>query len=297
MELRHVRYFVAVAEELNFSRAANKLHIAQPALSQQIQSLEGELGANLFLRTSRRVELTNAGKLFLPKARELLVKAKEAEEAVRRANRGELGTLTVGFVTSAGNACFDKILRRFRSRWPGVDLKLSDMPSGKQTAALREGRIDVGFLRPPIDTSICDSIAVSTDHMVFAIPAKHELAKLNPVPWERLRGETLLTLPPALNPGFHDALVAECRRAGFAPKLDQEADEVHTLLRLVAAGIGIAPVMSAVANSKMKGIVFRRPAPQGPELPTVAAWRKRDPSPITRAFIALVSEALNANSK
>jgi DNA-binding transcriptional LysR family regulator len=292
MELRHLRYFVAVAEDLNFTKAARRIRVAQPALSAQIRVLEDELGAPLFHRSTRAVQLSAVGVQLLPKALEVLAKAGEAEWTAKRAARGEIGRLTVGFITASGTPTFHRILRRFRAALPEVELEILDMPSGPQIRALRDGFTDVGFLRPPVDASLFDHEAFTTDRMVLAVPAGHRLATRRTVRWEQLRDEPLIMLPPELNPSFHDAFLRECRRNGISPKVAQHANEVPTLLSLVAGGHGIAPVMGAVGARGVSGVTLRRFDPPGPELETFMVWPRLRASPLALRFVELAREVL-----
>src|SRR5512133_1148541 len=187
IELRHLRYFVAVAEELHFGRAAQRLHIAQPGLSQQIQALESELGVSLLARTRRRVELTAAGQVFLDEGRRALAQVERAENLTRRAASGEIGRLTIGGTESATWVVLPELLRDFRRRYPNVDLAIREMPSPLQLEALRNGEIDVGFVRPPVGTDGLVARTILEERLGILLPKAHPLAKRSEIPIRVLR--------------------------------------------------------------------------------------------------------------
>src|SRR3954453_15892050 len=203
MELRHLRYFVAVAEELHFGRAARRLQLAQPPLSRQIQGLEQELGVRLLERTKRHVELTPAGKVFLEHARKLLTEADHAVAAARRAARGEIGRLAIGFVGAATYSALPELLRVFHTRFPDVELVLYEMTSAHQHDALREGRIEVGFVRPAIPDDTLARRVARGEPLVAALPAGHRLARRDePIPLSDLAGEPFILFPRDPRPSF-----------------------------------------------------------------------------------------------
>jgi DNA-binding transcriptional LysR family regulator len=264
VELRHLRYAVALADELHFARAAARLHIAQPPLSQQIKALEHELGVRLFDRTSRRVGLTDAGAAFIVEARRTLASAEHAIEAARRAARAETGRLAIGYVSSASYELLPAVLRAFRRRAPDVLLVLEEMNSSEQSRGVLAGTLDLGFVRrpPPTDRRL-DGTVVRREPIVVAVPRDHALAGARAIRLRELVLEPFVIFPARPRPSWADVALDLCRGAGFEPRVVQEAVEMVSALSLVAAGIGIALVPGAVQAVPRPGVVFRplRPAP------------------------------------
>ncbi len=286
MELRQLRYFVAVAEELHFRRAAARLHLSQPPLSQQIARLEEELGCRLLSRTRRRVELTAAGEAFLRDARAMLNELEVAVATVRRIDTGQAGRLRVNFVGSALLSIVPGIVQRFRRGRPSVEIELRERSTLEQLHALRTGVIDVGLVRPPIDPD--DALraeVVMREPTVAAIPAAHALAKLRWVPLARLAAEPLVLFPRAQAPGFHDLLTGRLAATGTSPKVAQYAPEMMTIIGLVAAGIGVSPVPASVARLALDGVTYR-PLRGAPDTELLAVTRADDESPLVKAFVA-----------
>jgi len=289
MELRHLRSFAAVAETLHFRRAAERLSIAQPALSQQIQQLERELGVSLLDRTRRRVSLTAAGVVFLDRARATLADAAEAMRLARMAGRGELGPLAVGVVTSALYGTFPDIVRVFRERHREVHLTLHELPANEQTLALCAGRIHVSFLRPPIDETDLTVRIIAHEPWMVALPDSHPLAGRTRVSLKALAGEPFLLFSRELAPGLYDQLIAMCQGAGFSPRVVQEA-QMHTVVSLVAAGIGVSLVPATLQNLSRRGLVYKKLSGATPKLDLAVAWRREDRSPLLASFLSVVRE-------
>ena len=256
MELRHLRYFVAVAEELHFGRAAERLCIAQPPLSMQIKQLEAELGFRLFDRTNRRVELTPAGSLLLEEVRHNLSSLHEAVLAARRVARGESGWLGIGFVGSATYDLLPRILRAFRSEYPGVELVLRELVSAKQAAALRDGRIHIGLARPPVAESGIESEILLREPIAAVLSSTHPLARHKRLALGELSAEDFVLFPRSPKPSYADFVIEACERAGFRPNVSQEAAEMHTAIGLVAAGLGVSLVPDSVRSESRPGLVF-----------------------------------------
>lgn len=296
MELRHLRYFVAVAEELHFSRAAARLSMAQPPLSQQIQQLEAELGVRLFVRAPRRVALTHAGSVFLEAARDILERTERAAEAARRADRGETGTLRVGF---AGSAAFDVMplaVRTYRERYPGVEVLLREMNTLEQVEALLGEHLDVGILWMPVSGPGLRTAVVRREPFIVALPEGHPLAAREQIAPAALAGEPFILLPRHWQSGFYDAVIAYCHAQGFSPRVVQEATEIHTIVGLVTAGLGVSLVPASVRDLRGNGVAFR-PLEGDPPLAEMAVvWRRDDPSPVVRGFLA-AAHALIDNSQ
>jgi DNA-binding transcriptional LysR family regulator len=280
VELRHLRYFVAVAEELHFRRAAERLHVSQPPLSQQIRALERELGVELFSRNRRRVELTAPGRALLGRAREILAAVDDAVETTRRVARGEAGELAVGFVGSAMYGALPDVLREFRAMRPGVGLRLRELPTGAALDALAEGRIDVGVVRPAqVDAGIALDV-VAREAVVVALPEAHRLAGRRRLALRDLAGEDFVLLARREAPGLRAAIDA----LGAEPHEVQEVAEVRTVLGLVAAGVGVSLVPEAVAGAERAGVRFLPLAGRAPTVDLALAWREDDGSPALAAF-------------
>jgi len=291
MELRHLRYFIAVAEELHFGRAAERLGIAQPPLSQQIKSLEAEIGAPLLLRSKRHTELTAAGESFLADARKIVAQSTEAVQTARRAARGESGQVAVGFVNSAVYGELTTIFRLMRQRYPNITLVLQDLTSEEQVAAVKAHRLDVGLVRPPIaDATPLVLRTVYRDPFVVAMPRGHRLAKEKQIAMKWLAHESFLQVPRSLGPGFYDQFIRMCSQAGFAPKVVQEAHSTQTIVSLVASGMGIAMVPASMEHFQRTGVIYRPLKPPVPTTELAAMWRAEDTSPALKSFLNIVWE-------
>lgn len=298
MELRHLRYFIAVAEELHFSRAAERLHIAQPPLSQQIRALEEELGVQLFERTKRRVQLTEAGLVFLAETRQVLAQVEQAVRAAQRASRGEIGRLAVGVNSSATHSFLPEILRVFRERFPFVELVLHELASSQQVQGIRDNRIDIGFLwLPNINDSALSFMPIWREPVIVALPETHPLANLPEIPLKALAGESFVLPPHQLGPGFYSQIISLCQQAGFSPKVVQEAMLVQTIVSLVAGGVGVALVPASLQSLQRVGVVYKALQGQTPELEMAVVWRQDNSSQILQEFLEVVRDkAYQANS-
>lgn len=297
MELRHLRYFVTVAEELHFGRAAERLHIAQPPLSRQVRDLERELGLTLFSRANRRVELTHAGRAFLPEARRTLAQAERAKRAAQRAAGGETGRLRVGFVEAATySGVLPDALGALRRRLPEVGLELFEQSSQQQTEALRDERIDLGIMHsPPHDAARWLGVErVMRDPMAVALPSAHPLAARARVALRTLAGEPFLMLRRPDGPGLHDRVIAACQNAGFSPQVAQMAGQLQTLVGLVAAGVGVALLPASLAALRRPGVVYRPLIGLTIDMGTWAAWRAGEESPVRAQFLDALRGAARA---
>jgi DNA-binding transcriptional LysR family regulator len=253
MELRHLRYFIAVAEELHFGKAAERLFITQPPLSQQIQQLERELGFLLFHRTQRSVKLTAAGQMFLDEARQTLTALERAAQAGRRVARGEAGWLGVGFVGTATYEALPAALSAFRAAYPEVELVLRELVSARQAQALRDHRIHVGLTRPPLREEDLVSEPLVQEALLAALPAAHPLAAAERLALAALAGEPFILFPRFPSPSYADFVLACCAEVGFQPQVVQEAAEMQTAISLVVAGIGVTlvpPPTAATTNRR-----------------------------------------------
>jgi len=290
MELRHLRYFVAVAEELHFGRAAQKLGMAQPPLSQQIRRLEQELGVLLLQRTKRRVQLTEAGRAFLEEARKTLSQAERAVEAAQRAGRGEVGRLTIGFLGAATYSLLPSILIAFRHRYPDVEVELHELKTSELIQALRERRIQVGFVRLPVEDELLVVEPITREELLVALPVRHPLASRAHIGFGDLAQEAFLMPPRQLAPSFHEQVLDLSRQAGFTPKLGAEAIQLQTIINLVAAGMGVTLVPESVQILAGRGVVFKKLPHPPPMVEIAVAWRRDTHSEILSAFLNVVRE-------
>ncbi|TAU34104.1 LysR family transcriptional regulator [Rhizobium ruizarguesonis] len=291
MELRHLRYFLAVAEEGNFTRAAGKLGIGQPPLSQQIRDLEREVGAALFHRVPHGAELTAAGTAFLGEAKASLAAAEKAKLAAQSANRGETGRLSLGFTaSSAFNPVVSTTIRRFRARWPEVQLSLTEMNTLALIQKLERGELDATFMRPSLDDPAGIRLRRLPDEpMVIALPASHPLARRSKLPLAALAEEPFILFPRLVGLSLYDDVVLACRRAGFELTVAQEAPQISSVVNLVAADLGVSIVPASISQIKLEGVAYR-PIEGPPAVARLAlAILKTHRSPVTENLISLLS--------
>lgn len=289
MELRHLRYFVILAEELHFGRAAERLHIAQPPLSQQIRQLEAELGFQLFHRTKRTVQLTEAGQIFLGQAQAILRQLEQAIQVGRQTSRGEFGQLVIGFVSSAAYNVLPPILRAFRSRVPGVSLELHELTSHQQFQYLREGRIDIAFLRPPVEENAFNFEIVFQEPLIVALPESHLLVTQASVSLRSLSTEPFILFPRAIAPGVYDQIISLCQQANFSPTVVQSAIQLQTIVSLVAAEMGIAIVPQSLQHLQRTGVVYKPILEPTTNIAIAMLWRHKDMSPTVQRFLEVVT--------
>jgi len=285
-----MRYFVAVAEELHFGRAAERLHIVQPALSKQVAGLEGELGVRLLERTKRRVQLTEAGRVFLGEARAILAATEGAAEAARRAARGQIGKLGIGFIGPATYNVLPRMLKTYRERYPDVELDLHEWTTSEQFKRLHEDSIQVGFVRLPISDDGLVFETVLREPVMVVLPEDHPLAAWDEVPLKSLSDEPFVLIPRRREPGLHDRYITLCRSAGFGPRVVQEANRIHTIVGLVASGMGVSFAPASTRALQRPGVVYRRLLGPSPTLEMAVVRRREDPSPVLRAFLEIVAE-------
>ena len=286
MEIRHLRYFVAVAEELHFGRAAQRLHIQQPPLSRQIQDLETELGFPLFDRSRRRVELTPAGTALLGRARQVFDALDVAIHDARSASEGESGRLVVGYPSSLAYSGLTELLRAFRTRFPSIEISLRELPPADQIDGLKAGSLDVGFVRTSLDDPTLAAELVRREALMVVLPDDHRLAKQRSVPLKALAQEPFVMFPRARGPAFFDQLMGLCGRAGFTPRIVQEAAQLD-IVSLVAAGFGISIMPSSMRNFRRPGLAFR-PIVGAPQVELLIVWRHQNLSPALHNFVDLV---------
>jgi DNA-binding transcriptional LysR family regulator len=292
IELRQLRYFVAVAEESHFGRAAARLHMTQPPLSQTIQSLEATLGTPLFLRTKRSVALTPAGIALLPEARRILQQAGALPDLARRAASGESGQLSLSFVSTADYSVLPPLLREFRERYPQVQIELREATTDVQLEDLMQGRIDAGLLIPPLhdkERTELDYLTVLSEALILAAPQGIKgLRGRNTVNLNTVADFPLIIFPRRIAPAFHDAILGCFRDAGLTPRIGQEAIQMQTIVGLVSAGMGIALVPQSVSNLKRPGVDYKPLSHKTPAVETGLAWRRDNPSPVLRTFLELL---------
>jgi DNA-binding transcriptional LysR family regulator len=286
---------VAVAEELHFGRAALRLRMAQPPLSQQIRKLEAEIGVALFNRTKRRVELTEPGRTLLGEANALLLHAERAEEAVRGAQRRPIGRLAVGFAPWADFAILPSIIRRFGERHPEVHLQVRELNIVEQILALREGRLQVGFVRPPVHDRNLVFERIFTEPLVVAFPDGHRLEAHKRVPVDMLAAEPHILLPRERAPVYHDLVMRFYRDMGFTVRVRHEADHPYGILSLVAAGLGISLVPASAVTVERPGLSHRLLDPAGPAVELALAWPRRSLQPaLLQTFVEIVRSQARA---
>jgi DNA-binding transcriptional LysR family regulator len=286
VELRHLRYFRAVAEELHFGRAAERLHIAQPPLSQQIRQLERELGVSLFTRSTRRVELTAAGDAYLQRAVAVLDAVDDAGHQARRIAQGIEGHLTIGCVGSATYSVLPRLVRALRDELPHVEIGIrGEMLAPAQLDALLAGDIDIGLLRPPVDHPAIRVEVLRRDRLIAALPAEHPLARRDLLRVGDLRGEDFIAHAGQGRSLMGGLLTAICADAGFAPRVRHEVSETSTLVTLVAAGLGVAVVPAPTADLDVAGVTYRQLVPASLGVDLIAAHLVDPPTPsIERAL-------------
>lgn len=285
-ELRQLRHFVAVAEHLHFGRAAQALHISQPPLSRSIQDLERRLGAQLLARTRRKVELTPEGARFLAEAKRLLAQLERALLEVGSMAAGTSGRLRLGFVSLADFGVLPGLLKAYKAARPGVALALREMLSPEQAAALEAGELDLGLLLPPV-TGDLEHLVVQRERFVAALPARHRLARgAGRLAVRELAEEAFVMAPREIAPGLHDLVGLLTSRAGFSPRVAQEAIQMQTVVSLVSSGLGVALVPASVANLGRRGVVYRELADAHPRLDLWLAWRRGGLSAAGRELVA-----------
>jgi DNA-binding transcriptional LysR family regulator len=296
MELRQLRYFVAVAEEQGFTRAAERLHIAQPALSVQVRRLEDELGVELLDRSRRTVRVTAAGEILLREGRRLLSGLDRTVDLVRRTGSGSVGRLAVGFVPSAANEALPPLLRRYGAGHPAVEVSLEEMTPDALVRALHENRLDVAFLYLPFDDPTLETAVVARESFVAALPSDHPLAPSEHVDVRKLADEPFVLPARHGMPGLHAQVLEICREAGFEPRpVQEDVWLVQTIIGLVAAGVGVALVPASAQALMRRGVVYRSLRGRSPhEVALAAVWRRDDRSPVLEGFLDHVAGAARA---
>ncbi len=289
MELRHLRYFVMVAEELHFGRAAARLQMTQQPLSQQIYQLEAELGVSLFRRTKRRIQLTDAGEVFLKEAHQLLLQAEQSIEKARQAARGEVGRLSIGFSGFATYSVLPKVLQTFRERFPQVELNLEEMTTSVQIQALLKKQIDLGLMIPPVsDKSLLIELLLQ-EPLVVVLPETHLLAKESDLALSALADEPFILVPRHLEPGYYDQCISLFQQAGFSPKVVQKASQKQTILGLVSAGMGVSLAPASIRNICRMGVVYTNLSTPT-KVYLAAVWQQEETSSVLQTFLRVIRE-------
>lgn len=292
MELRHLRYFIAVAEERNFSRAARRLNMAQPPLSQQIQQLEKELGVSLFDRDSRPIATTAAGEILLEQCRPLLKRLEDLESRLHLMGSGAAGLLTVGFISSSMYRLLPPVLKTFMEKYPGISLELRELTSLEQEDALRERSIDVGFIRGFSQEESFINKQLVEEPLVVAVPEGWKLAKKSAVALKDLRREPFIIFPVKPDPGFANFVKAQCINVGFEPMVVQEVNELQTALSLVASGIGLSIMPGSVRMLQRVGVSYIALREPAPKTAISIIYRRGEPTAVLKLFLREFADLL-----
>lgn len=299
MELRHLRYFVAVAEELHFSRAAARLHISQPPLSQQIQALENELGVQLFERRRSGVLLTDAGHNFLRQVYVVLEQVERAVSVAQRAGRGEVGVLEIGFTGSMPfSEVMPRVLHDFRAAYPRIQLHLREMTSRDQIENLAADKLDVGFIRPTQhdQNTALETRMLLSEPLVVALHASHPLAQKPELTLAMLADEPFIVYSRWLGSGLHQQVLGLCLKAGFSPRVVQEVHEMPTIIGLVSAGIGVGLVAASMERTQVPYVAFRHIDDAAATSDVLLAWRRNNLSPVVANFVNAAMAAVKAGT-
>jgi len=296
MDIRQLRYFLAVAQELHFGRAAERVHIAQSPLSRQIKQLEEQLGVTLFRRTKRQVELTEAGLALVTEAQAIIEATEQARRTVINADAGMIGRLRIGFTSSAVYTVLPQILFAYRSRHPQVELVLRDSAlTSVQVAGLLDKSIDIGFLRPPVGDAAIGLIPIAREQLVVALPATHPLAENATVDIQTLAQESFIVFPRNVDSSLSTLIYRTCLDAGFQLRIIQEARDIPTMIMLVAGGIGISLVPSSARSMGVRGVVFRNISGIDPQLEIALGWNSDVDSAVRDRFLEVAREVLAGN--
>src|SRR5258706_7858433 len=290
MELRHLRYFIAVASNLSFSEASRRLHVAQPAISQTILDLENEVGGKLLLRTSRGVKLTATGNAFLTKAQGVMLHADGARIAAQRASKGEIGCLRIGFLPCAAGPFIPALIKSYRKDFPNVEVQLRDMNTEQQLKAFDDETIDIGFSRPfPKERSKeFSSEVVYEDQLEIVLPARHALAKKSVVDLKDVSGETFVEYYRRGSPALFGEVISTCRKAGFSPKVILEFGEMSSVILAVESGLGVSLTLGFFRGLLSRESVLRQIKPASSKIPLCAVWPAGPQEPVLASFLEVL---------
>ncbi|MET7761184.1 LysR family transcriptional regulator [Streptomyces sp. NPDC005393] len=293
MELRHLVAFITVAEELHFGRAAQRLQMAQPPLSQQVRRLEKELGVQLFERNTRSVRLTSAGRSFLEPARTVLQDLDQARRAAKAAGRGEYGRVSVGFAGASSHETLPRLTRALRAAHPGIELVLEGQTyANVALSRVADGSLDLGFVRLPVTQPGVATRVIGEEELVSALPLDHPLADRETITIEALKDEPFVSFPANAGSSLRDATFRACEDVGFTPRVVQEAPDSYTILALVAAGVGVTLTLTSCQHIQQTGLVYRPLAGSPVRLQAALAWRRDNPSATLRTVLAVAEQAL-----
>ncbi|MFT9816758.1 LysR substrate-binding domain-containing protein [Lysinibacillus sp. NPDC056185] len=288
MDIRKMRYFIMVAEELNFSRAAERLRMAQPPLSQEIRKLEVELGVQLFHRTKRMVELTDAGKIFLEGSQQTLLQLERTIKETQLAAEGKIGSLIIGFVDSTEIVI--EVLNKFRERFPKIHLILREMTTEQQLKALYEKQIHIGFIRSKQNNGILSSEVCSEESLKLVLQQDHPFALLPDIPLRLLIDEPFILFPRHMGPNFYDLIISYFWDHGVSLNVVQEAIQMQTIVNLVATGMGVSVVPSSVESYKHPGVIYKKIQETTPKVNLYVSWREDEKSAVVNHFLTVVRE-------
>ena len=297
LELRHLKHFLALSEELHFGRAANRLHIVQPALSKSIMTLERELGVELFVRTKRSVAITEAGSVLAQEARLILARVDRAVDATRLADTGHIGRLEVGYIAPATWSVLPPVLREHRIHYPGVKLRLTELPSAEQLVALEQDSLDVGFVRMPLHHEDLTFEVVHREPFVATLPESHPLAREPVVAVEALAEEPFIAATRAAEPGFYDQCIAVFAEHGLVPKIVEEANAPSAMLGMVAIGLGVTVSPLSLLTMPRVGVICRPLRDSSVVLELAVARRSNTHSAVLDAFLDAVNKAAAAYAR
>lgn len=297
IDLRHLESFLVVVEEMNFGRAAERLRIAQPPLSRQIQRLEESLNVRLFDRTRPQIQLTEAGRVFVPEARRILSQVERGVQIAQRAAQGEIGQLLIGFEGSSSSDLLPLSVRSYQQQFPGVSITVQEMPTGDQLQALLKEQIDLGFIVPRIADESLVVETVLQESLVLALPEDHPLAAQDEIEVLQLRNESFIVGSPGDRCGLHNAVMNICHQAGFIPKVTQVTNEMQLTLGLIAAGVGIALLPNSIQGLHRKGVVYRSLQPPTAASSLAIAWRQNQANPALPNFLEVVRNTASGSPR
>lgn len=291
MQIRHLHYFITVAEELHFGRAAKRLNMTQPPLSLQIQQLEDILGVKLFNRTRRHVELTHAGNVLLIEARQIINEIKNATNTVKKAHNGSIGQLKIGYTSNAIYEILPSILQIYYECFPLVDVRLQLLSTAEQSQAFYENKIQIGLLCPPIENSCLNLKTIYKEPLIIALPSDHPLAAKNlPIYTSDLSDSSFIITSREIGTGFYDVIINTCYQSGFSPNIIQEVNDLHTAVTLVSTGLGVTFVPLSLKQYKKKNVVYKSLTDTKTTIDTNIAWNNNEKSSIVTNFVKLVME-------